>query len=144
LKYVAQLQNARLGWAEGAPSFTATSLEKSQFYRYQVFRSAFPEIPRAQFDNMQIHHALPQDVTNKFPSLGIAPEQMHSLENLRGIPKDIIGVDPDNPDRKLHDHITALWKKFYDSNPSATIEDILKKVKEIDDAYGHHFIPPVR
>jgi hypothetical protein len=142
LKYVAQLQNARLGWAEGAPSFTATSLEKSQFYRYQVFRSAFPEIPRAQFDNMQIHHALPQDVTNRFPSLAIAPEQMHSLENLRGISEDI--KSPIDATKTLHSHLTNLWKTFLNDNPNATIEQLLTQVRLIDDEFGEYFIPPVR
>ena len=84
-----------------------------------------------------VHHAVPQQVLKKYPELGITLEEMHSLENLRGIPPEY--------NRDIHlIKINAGWKRFYDNNPSTTKDDLFKKAEEIDCMFGYFFYPPVR
>jgi hypothetical protein len=98
----------------------------------QKFKDLFPELK----DRIgQVHHAVPQAVLNKYPNLNITQQQMHSLENLRGIPND---------GSLSHQAITNSWNGFYASHPNATFQQILDKVKEIDDQFGHLFLPPIR
>jgi hypothetical protein len=67
----------------------------------------------------------------------ITESELHSLDNLRGIPK---GTNSDT-------HLRAIrkeWNAFYDQHPRATKEQLLDKATEIDDKYGHLFDPPIR
>jgi len=62
---------------------------------------------------------------------------MHSLENLRGIPKEI--------NSEIHlSKIRKEWNKFYRQNPNPTKQQLLDKATEIDDMFGTEFNPPVR
>jgi hypothetical protein len=74
-------------------------------------------------------------------SLRLAGEsKMNSLENLRGIPTDV------NPDIQLR-KIRKRWTDFYEANPDGpnmTKQKLLDYAKEIDDEFGHLFLPPVR
>jgi hypothetical protein len=81
-----------------------------------------------------VHHAIEQQAPNKYSSMrGV---DLNSLENLRGIPKEL------NSD--LHfSKIRIEWNRFYRENPNATDEQIRQKVKEIDDKYGSQFNPPI-
>ena len=91
---------------------------------------------------MEIHHAIPRAVfESKYPTL-ITEEQLHSLENLRGIPYN--ATMPNGS--KLHTHITNLWNNFYNTHPQATtnLQNIIDFVKTIDDQFGNRFIPPIR
>lgn len=130
LKYVADLETPHLGHVD-IPNPMPVG-----YYRYNVFRGAFkaPELSTADFDNLQVHHALPQWALVRYQHLGITPNQMHSLENLRGIPNDLLD----------HTTITNYWEAFYNSNPNATLQEVLDYVKFIDDEFGHLFVPPVR
>jgi len=83
----------------------------------------------------QVHHAVPQAVLNKYPNLNLTQNQMHSLENLRGIPSNG-ALD--------HQTITNYWASFYNTNPNANLNEIFEFTKFIDDEFGHLFIPPVR
>jgi hypothetical protein len=67
--------------------------------------------------------------------LGCQSSQMHSVENLRGIPTN-------GP--LTQGSITAIWNQFYATYPNATLQQILDKVKSIDDQFGHYFVPPIR
>ena len=88
---------------------------------------------------MQIHHAVPRAVQDsRYPGL-ITFEQLHSLENLRGIPNALR-----HGNVSLHQHITNQWAAFYQAFPTATLTDVLNFTKQIDDEFGHLFIPPVR
>ena len=51
-----------------------------------------------------------------------------------------------NRGRSLHQHITNRWAEFFMNNPqnTTTLQDILNFVKEIDDEFGHLFVPPIR
>jgi hypothetical protein len=89
---------------------------------------------------MWVHHEVEKQVINtKWPGL-FTHEQLESLDNLRGIPNDI--------NRDIHlSQIRVLWNDFYRTIPVGTTPDpqaILNKAKEIDDHFGHLFLPPVR
>jgi hypothetical protein len=62
---------------------------------------------------------------------------MHSLENLRGIPRHL--------NSKLHlRQIGREWARFYRENPTATRRQLLQKATEIDAKYGSQFNPPIK
>lgn len=61
---------------------------------------------------------------------------MHSLQNLRGIPKGL--------DNLLHKIVFRFeWDKFYASHPQPTRQQVLDYVTYIDKQYGHLFNPPI-
>lgn len=120
-KYVDDLAQPKFG------SYFATSNTYAQ-----NFKSKFSEVYN---EIGQVHHAVPQAVLNKYPNLNITQDMMHSLENLRGIPSN---------GTLNHQTITNIWSQFYSNYPNATLQQILNKAKDIDDTYGHLFVPPVR
>lgn len=74
----------------------------------------------------------------KFPGAGITPEEIHSLENLRGIPKGAVNNTV---------HLSQLrkeWNRFYRDNPNPTKQALLDFATHLDDKYGDQFDPPVR
>ncbi len=83
----------------------------------------------------EVHHAVPQWVLTRYPHLSITNDQMHSLENLRGIP---------NNGTLDHATITNYWEGFYNTNQNPTYQELMEFTKFIDDEFGHLFIPPVR
>lgn len=88
--------------------------------------------------NVVVHHAVEQQAMRRYPGL-ITDAEMHSLENLRGIPK---ALDP-----TLHKaEIAREWNDFYRMNPAATMtkEKLLAKATEIDRKLGHLFTPKVQ
>lgn len=128
-KYVDDLITPKFGWAT-SPGVTD--------YRKR-FTDHLPEINFTSSDH--VHHAVPQHIRDRYPHLGIVIEQMHSLENLRGIKNDIILPNG----RRLHQEITYYrWNPWYDSNPNPTLQDVLDFAKQIDDEFGHLFTPPIR
>lgn len=96
------------------------------------FKSKFSEI---QNKIGEVHHALPQAVQTRYPYFNVTNDQMHSLENLRGIPNDG-SLD--------HTTITNYWVGFYTTNPNASFQEVMDFVKFIDDEFGHLFVPPIR
>lgn len=83
-----------------------------------------------------VHHAVEQQVQRRYPHL-VHPDQLHSYENLRGIPNDI--------NSRVHlGEIRKEWNAFYRNNPSPTQADLLNKATEIDNKYGHLFNPRIR
>jgi hypothetical protein len=128
--------------ASGAPS-GAASVSGGQYppatfgqattrkYRTTFF-DEFPE----QKGQVVVHHAVEQYARKLYDEL-VSDREIHSLQNLRGIPK------PLNSDLHLK-KIRLEWNRFYIENPSPTKEDLLKKATEIDDMFGHLFTPPVR
>jgi hypothetical protein len=84
-----------------------------------------------------IHHAVPQSVLNRYPGL-ITDAQLHSFENLRGIPKGLNDT--------LHNSwIAKEWNEFYRMNPASvmTQEKLLQKATDIDRKFGHLFTPKI-
>jgi len=83
-----------------------------------------------------IHHAVEQQIISNYPSV-VTLSEIHSLENLRGIPKSI--------NSNLHlSQIRRVWNKFYRENQTPTKAEFLEKATEIDDMFGTQFDPPVR
>lgn len=97
-----------------------------------TFFSAHPELE----GKVVIHHAVEQQVMTRHPGL-VSESEMHSLENLRGVPKDI------NSDIHLR-QIRREWDDFYIDNAFPTKSQLLQKATEIDDKFGKKFKPPVR
>lgn len=119
LKSVKDFAKATLG--------TATRLN----YR-KTFFDAFPHLE----GKVVVHHAIEQSVLHNYPGV-ISEAQLHSLQNLRGIPKEL--------NNTLHlSHIRKIWDDFYDTHPTLSLEDLMRKATEIDNRYGHLFEPPIR
>ncbi|MBP2858497.1 hypothetical protein J8657_12880, partial [Dickeya oryzae] len=83
-----------------------------------------------------VHHAVEQQVLKRYPGL-FSTSEMHSLPNLRGIPKEI------NSDVHLS-KIRMEWNRFYKANASPSREDLLNKATEIDNMLGNLFNPSIR
>jgi hypothetical protein len=97
----------------------------------KTFFEANPELKGEVF----VHHGVPQYTLKAFPGEVTEPE-IHSIENLRGIPNEI--------NAGLHlKQIGSEWIQFYRANPNATREQLLQKATEIDLKYGDWFKPPV-
>ncbi|MFD8328861.1 putative T7SS-secreted protein [Streptomyces lydicus] len=97
------------------------------------FFEAHPELK----GQVVVHHAIEQQVLRRYPGL-FSPSEMHSLENLRGIPKGDINS-------RIHlSEIRVSWNEFYNSHPSPTRQQVLDHATRVDDSLGHWFNPRVR
>jgi hypothetical protein len=117
--------------AEIAPGYEArfgTSVTTD--YR-TTFLNANPELQ----GEVIVHHAVEQQTLTRFPG-AVTEAEIHSLENLRGIPKTI------NSDLHLS-QIRKELNQFYRQTPNATKQQLLQKATEIDLKYGKQFNPPV-
>jgi RHS repeat-associated protein len=84
-----------------------------------------------------VHHAIEQQVLNRYPGL-FSADEIHSLENLRGIPKGDINS-------RIHlSHIRVEWNRFYDAHPNPTRQEVLDHVTRVDDMLGNWFSPRIR
>lgn len=114
---------------------TAAKLGESTTTAYRD--TFFGANPAAPLDSI-VHHAIEQSVLKRYPGL-VTPSQMHSLENLRGIPKAI--------NNTVHlSEIRKMWNSFYRTHPPATttVQDLLDFATQVDDMFGHLFNPPIR
>ena len=101
--------------------------------RYRVtFFGANPELR----GHVVVHHAVEQRVLKMYPGV-VTDAEMHSLENLRGIPR------PQNSELHLR-QIRREWDQFYEEHPTATRQQLLQKAAEIDAKYGSQFKPPIK
>jgi len=102
----------------------------SKNYRGTFF-GAHPQLKR----QVVVHHAIERQIMTLYPQL-FSEAELHSLENLRGIPKDI--------NSSLH--LSTLRKEmnvFYKNHPNATRQDVLDEATRLDRKYGHLFKPSV-
>jgi hypothetical protein len=68
----------------------------------------------------------------------VNPSELHSIENLRGIPKGSINNRV---------HLSAIrkdWNELYRNNPNSSRQDVPDWATKIDDECGDQFDPPVR
>ncbi|MBM2614774.1 hypothetical protein JIG36_04290 [Actinoplanes sp. LDG1-06] len=87
--------------------------------------------------NVWVHHAVEQSVLKKYPGLFTADE-LHSVENLRGIPKGVVN-------NRVHlSAIRLAWNDFYKTHPSPTKQEVLDYASQVDDLLGHWFEPRIR
>lgn len=119
---------------EGAEAATAAArFGKAVRMDYRKnFYEAHPELK----GKVEVHHAVEQKAMTRYPNAEITREEMHSLENLRGIPKEY----------SADLHQSALrkdWNRFYKENPNATKEQLLEYATKMDEKYGHMFEPKV-
>jgi hypothetical protein len=83
-----------------------------------------------------VHHAVEQQAQKKYPGI-VTNAEMHSLENLRGIPRHL--------NSELHlKQMRRAWDRFYEENPIATRRQLLQNATEIDAMYGSQFNPPIK
>jgi hypothetical protein len=86
-----------------------------------------------------VHHAIEQQVLTKFPGV-MTPAEIHSLENLRGIPNSI---NSQVHLRQIRTEWNRFYKSFIENHTSPTKEQLLKKATEIDLKFGSKLKPPV-
>ena len=101
------------------------------------YRKTFFEANPDLRGKVVVHHAVEQGVRKRYPHLDITNAEMHSLQNLRGIPKGV------NSELHLRT-IRKVWNKWYKANPRPSKQDLLDFATTLDDKYGHLFVPPVR
>jgi hypothetical protein len=112
----------------------ATLGSSGDIYYQDRFFEAHPETR----GKVIVHHAIEQQVLEKYPGV-ISESEMHSLENLRGIPLEL------NSDIHLS-QIRMRWNDFYRANPKVTPGLKLRLLDEaslIDQEFGHLFFPPL-
>jgi hypothetical protein len=116
--------------AETAPYRATVGNALTNNYR-KTFFEAYPELE----GKVWVHHSIPQIVLKRYPGL-FTESEIHSLENLRGIPNEL--------NSELHlSKIAKEWTQFFSANPNATRQQLLQKATEIDLKYGRFFKPPV-
>lgn len=125
------LSDARTGaTAAAAPAQFGASTTNA--YR-ATWTAAHPETA----DQVVVHHAVEKQVQTRYPGL-VSDSELHSLENLRGIPKGDVNHEV---------HLSAIrkeWNRFYRANPNPTKQDLLDMATSVDDKYGGQFLPPIR
>ncbi len=103
------------------------------------YRDAYLDIYVEAGSDIDIHHAIPQYVLKKWPGLFTVSE-IHSLQNLRGIPREIVNLIHY---RKLHGtEWNAFYKAFKDTPP--TRQQVLDFATKMDWKYGEFFTPAIR
>ncbi|MEI3611232.1 LXG domain-containing protein [Pseudogracilibacillus sp. SO30301A] len=98
-------------------------------------KTFFDEYPELE-GSVVVHHAIEQQVLKKYPNL-FTLDEIHALENLRGIPKKI------NSDIHLS-KLRKDWNRFYRNHPNPTKEEIINYMIELDKKYGENFNPPIK
>jgi len=100
------------------------------------YRSTFFAANPGLEGTVRVHHAVEQQVLRLYPGV-VTPSQIHSLENLRGVPNLI--------SNSVHlSEIRKAWNELYRNHPNPTAQDLLDKATEIDDRYGYQFTPAER
>ncbi|WP_196772383.1 hypothetical protein [Mesorhizobium loti] len=99
------------------------------------YRKTFLDANPNLTGDIVVHHAAERQAWTRYKNL-FAEDEMHSLPNLRGIPKEL--------DSLLHKTIFRFeWDQFYEAHPQATRQQVLDYVTYIDKKYGHLFNPPI-
>lgn len=145
LAMVAEWANAGRG-LRGAPAVESERLEAGTLpaklpatfgtATSSNYRATFFEANPGTEGQVVVHHAVEQQVLTRYPGV-VTESQIHSLQNLRGIPKPI----------NAQVHLCAIrksWNQFYRTNPSPTANQLLEHATKIDDEFGHMFDPPIR
>jgi hypothetical protein len=117
-------------FSAASPRATFGTATRKDYRR--TFFLAYPE----KEGQVVVHHAVEQQTLKLYPD-AVTEEELNSLENLRGIPKE------SNADLHLR-KIRKAWDEFYESHPNATKQELLDHATNIDDLHGDQFSPPVR
>ena len=135
-RFVAEYGTENVSWSglpdAGAASPRGATFGRAESFDYRAtFFSAHPEL----LGRVVVHHAVEQQVLTRYPGV-VAEAELHSLENLRGIPKDV------NAQAHLS-QIRREWNQFYRQTPNPSQQQLLQKAAEIDFEYGARFLPPI-
>ncbi len=122
------------GLGSDVPTRAPASVGNATSFSYKkTFFAANPGLK----GKVVVHHAIEQQVLNRYPGL-FTPNEIHSLENLRGIPKGAVN-------NSVHlSEIRIMWNRFYEAHPNPTKQEVLDQATRVDDAVGHWFKPRVR
>ncbi|MBM7585885.1 hypothetical protein JOC86_002427 [Bacillus pakistanensis] len=98
----------------------------------KTFFNEYPDLK----GSVVVHHAIEQQILKRHPNL-FSLDEIHALENLRGIPKEV--------NNNIHlSKIRRDWNRFYRNNPNPTKEEVINYMIELDKKYGENFNPPVK
>jgi len=122
------------GAAEPCPTANGSGAKLGSATSSDYRGTFFAENPELK-GQVVVHHAVEQQVLTRYPGV-LSEAELHSLENLRGIPKEI------NSDLHLK-QIRREWNQFYRETANPTQEELLRKATEIDAKFGTQFRPPV-
>ena len=115
----------------------AHGLERIQKAYDLLFYDKYPHLRKFKSE-MQVHHALPQDLLEEHTGLFKARE-INDVRFLSGIPNDArIGG------KKVHQLITDSWIDFLKQNTCPTREQVMAHMRKLDKQFGQYFMPPVR
>ncbi|MEK2476211.1 putative T7SS-secreted protein [Streptomyces noursei] len=116
------------------PSRAEATVGSAASHNYKkTFFNAYPGLK----GQVVVHHAIEQQVLRRYQGL-FSPDEIHSLENLRGIPKGDINSS-------VHlSEIRRAWNGFYAAHPNPTRQQVLDFATRVDDSLGHWFTPRLR
>jgi hypothetical protein len=104
-------------------------------FRSDYRKTFFEANPNLIKSDYVVHHAIEQDIINKYPNL-FTKDEINSLFNLRGIPKDM--------NSRLHlSQLRMEWDRFYKTHMMATRQEIIDFKVTLDQKYGNQFNPKV-
>ncbi|QUJ69554.1 hypothetical protein KDD30_22690 (plasmid) [Photobacterium sp. GJ3] len=112
--------------------FSKAKFGESDSKNYKkTFFDAYPDTK----GKVVVHHAVEQQVQKRYPDL-VTDSELHSLDNLRGIPKE--------KNSSIHlSKIRKEWNRFYRAHPAPSKEDLLTQAEKIDNMFGEQFNPPL-
>ena len=103
-----------------------SNTKKGKINYRKIFFEAYPETE----GKVVVHHAIEQQVLKYYNEVDFTEQEINSLHNLRGIPKEL--------DNKLHKSTIRIeWNKFYKENANPAKEQFIQKMKQIDEMYGN-------
>ncbi|MGW7279206.1 RHS repeat-associated core domain-containing protein [Streptomyces sp. NPDC054844] len=119
---------------KGVPTRSDASVGNATSHSYKkTFFAAHPGLK----GKVVVHHAIEQQVLKRYPGL-FSADEMHSLENLRGIPKGDINS-------RIHlSQIRVEWNRFYDAHPNPTRQEVISQATRVDDMLGNWLSPRIR
>ncbi|WP_205601443.1 hypothetical protein, partial [Cellulomonas iranensis] len=102
-----------------------------------TFARAYPDI---DMSTVVVHHAVERNALRRFRGL-FDEYELHSIENLRGIPNDVNAEIHLSAIRRSWD---AFRERFVELGRQPTKQEVLDHATHIDDLYGHLFTPRER
>ena len=120
--------------AEDHSYFVGTANGGAWVHNGAGYRDTFFEAhPEVSAEDTIVHHSVEQQVLHRYPGR-FTEEEIHALDNLRGIPR--------NANSRLHlSALRKVWNGFYRRHPNATREQIQRFANIIDQFFGGQFRP---
>ncbi|MFC3958343.1 DUF4157 domain-containing protein [Halovivax cerinus] len=104
------------------------------------YRKTFFEYYPHLKGEVEVHHAVEQQTLRRYPDV-VSEAEIHSLENLRGIPNQKRGQLHRG---KIRQEWDLFYKKMDSRDEEVTKKKLLDKATEIDNEYREEFVPAVR